>query len=104
MCIGVLIFFGFKTEAIIESVPNKIVGIWKTDNENTNYTELNIKLDTTTISFSDRDSEEGSNTYDEKNKILIVKVSDTIKYKFKINETEFCTYNESNKCIISFKK
>ncbi|MBQ3021132.1 MAG: NINE protein [Bacilli bacterium] len=101
----VLIYFGFKTETIIEKVPNRVVGIWKTDNENTNYSELNIKLDSTTISFKDRDKETGTNTYDEKNNILTIKVSDTIKYKFKIySNDEVCTYNESNKCLISFKK
>lgn len=103
--IFVLIYLGFKVEPIIEHVPTNIIGKWVTENENTNYKELDIKLDKTTIKFHDRDSVSGINSYDKESKILSIKVSEQTTYRFRIDfdNEEICSYTESKKCLISFK-
>ena len=102
----ILIFYGFKTEQIIEYVPNNIIGNWITNNESTNYEKLDIKLETTTLYFDDRDKEVGTNEYDSQNKILKIKINDTKIYKFIINieENKICSYTESKECIIEFNR
>lgn len=102
----VLCYFGLKVSPVIEYVPAKIIGTWITDNENTNFKEINIKLDNSTIKFNDRDEETGNNQYVNETKVLKIYVNDTNYYKFKIDlENEIiCTYNDSNRCVISFKK
>lgn len=106
VAIIVLIYLGFKVEPVIEHVPTNIIGKWITNNESTNYSELDIKLDKTKISFTDRDSVVGINTYDKENKILSIYVDGKTTYKFRINfeNNEICSYTESKKCLISFKK
>ena len=106
IAIIILLYFGFKTEPVIEHVPTNILGKWFTDNESTNYKELNIKLDKTTIKFSDREKIVGINTFDKENNILSVYVNEKSTYKFRIDfeNNQICTYNESKKCLISFKK
>jgi len=101
----VLIYFGFKSEPVIDYIPGNIVGTWITDNESTNYKELVIKKDKTTIKFNDRDKIVGKNTYDKENNVLTIYVSETVSYKFRIDlkNKQICTYNDSKKCIISFK-
>lgn len=100
-----LIYLGFKSEPVIDYIPNNILGNWVTDNESTNYKELIIKRDKTTIKFNDRDKIVGNNSYDKENSILSIYVSETVTYKFKIDykNKQICTYNDSKKCIISFK-
>lgn len=106
VAIIVLCYFGFKVNPVIDYIPNKIIGTWVTENENTNFKSIEIKLDNTNIEFSDRDKETGKNEYDSTNNILKVYVNATNSYKFRIDleNEEICTYNESKKCIISFKK
>lgn len=101
-----LAYFGFKVEPIIEYVPTNILGKWTTNNESTNYKELNIKLDKTTITFTDRDSVTGVNTYNKDAKILSIKVNEQTTYKFRIDfeNNKICSYTESKKCLISFEK
>jgi len=105
ICIIILIYLGFKSEPVIDYIPNNILGKWVTDNESTNYKELIIIKDKTTIKFNDRDKIVGKNTYDKENSILSVYVSETVTYKFRIDykNKQICTYNDSKKCIISFK-
>lgn len=101
----ILVYFGFKSEPVIDYIPNNIIGNWVTDNESTNYKELIIKRDKTTIKFNDRDKIVGKNTYDKENSILNIYVNETVTYKFRIDykNKQICTYNDSKKCIISFK-
>lgn len=101
----VLIYLGFKCEPVIDYIPNNIIGNWITDNDSTNYKELIIKKDKTTIKFNDRDKIVGKNTYDKENSILNIYVSETVTYKFRIDykNKQICTYNDTKKCIISFK-
>jgi len=102
----VLVYFGLNNKPVIEYVPNNILGTWITNNESTNYKELNIKLDKTIIKFNDREKIIGTNTYDKENNILSIYVNETTTYKFRIDikNKQICTYNESKKCLISFKK
>lgn len=102
----ILFYFGFKVNPVIDYVPTKMIGTWVTENENTNFKSIEIKLDKTIIEFSDRDKESGKNEYDSTNNILKVYVNATNTYKFRIDldSEEICTYNDSKKCIISFKK
>ena len=102
----ILILYGFKVDPVIEYVPNSFIGSWKTTNENTNYEELNIKLEKSTLIFDDRDKEVGTNKYDSQNKILTIKISDTKSYRFIVNidENKLCSYNDSRECIIEFTK
>ena len=106
VAILVLCYFGFKVNPVIDYVPNKIMGTWITENENTNFKSIEIKLDNSIIEFSDRDKETGKNEYDSTNGVLKVYVNATNSYKFRIDleNEEICTYNDSKKCIISFKK
>ena len=106
VAIVVLCYFGFKVNPVIDYVPNKIIGTWVTENENTNFKSIEIKLDNSSIEFSDRDKETGKNEYDSSNGVLKVYVNATNSYKFRIDleNEEICTYNDSKKCIISFKK
>ena len=106
IAIIVLCYLGFKVTPIVDYVPTNILGTWITDNENTNFKSIKIKLDKSTVKFSDREKESGNNEYDSTNKILKIYISDTNVYKFKIDleNNEICTYNDSKKCIISFKK
>ena len=106
IAIIVLMYFGFKTEPVIEYVPTNIIGTWVTDNESTNFKKIKIKLDKTTIKFNDREDVVGTNTYDKENSILSVYVNEKTTYKFRIDfeNEQICTYNESKKCLISFKK
>ena len=106
VAIVVLCYFGFKVNPVIDYVPNKIIGTWVTGNENTNFKSIEIKLDNSSIEFSDRDKEIGKNEYDSSNGVLKVYVNATNSYKFRIDleKEEICTYNDSKKCIISFKK
>jgi len=103
--IVVLIYFGFKSEPVIEYIPNNIIGSWVTDNESTNYKELIIKRDKTTIKFNDRDKIVGTNSYDKENNVLSIYVNEKITYKFRIDykNKKICTYNDSRKCIIAFE-
>ena len=105
IAIIVLCYFGFKVTPVIDYVPNKIIGTWVTENENTNFKSIKIKLDNSSIEFNDRDIETGKNEYDSKNGILKIYVNATNSYKFRIDleNEEICTYNDSKKCIISFK-
>ena len=102
--IVVLVCFGFKTTPVINYIPTTAVGTWVTNNENTNFKELDIKLEETTIKFNDRDNQKGKNEYDIKNHLLIVKVNESKYYKFKLNlsENEICVYTESGKCVVGF--
>lgn len=102
----ILCYFGFKVSPVIDYVPTKMIGTWVTENENTNFKSIEIKLDKSVIEFSDRDKESGKNEYDSTNNILKVYVNATNTYKFRIDleSDEICTYNDSKKCIISFKK
>lgn len=102
----VLCFFTFKQEVVVDYIPNHFIGTWKTENESTNYKELIIKKDKTTIKFNDRDDETGINEYDKDTKILKVYISANNFYKFKIDEKDkkLCSYSQSETCIISFKK
>jgi len=103
--IVVLLYFGFKSEPVIDYIPTNIIGKWVTDNESTNYKELIIKKDKTTIKFNDRKSIVGINNYDKENSVLNIYVSETVTYKFRIDfkNKQICTYNDSRKCIISFE-
>ena len=83
--IVVLCYFGFKVTPIIDYVPNKIVGTWITENENTNFKSIKVKLESSTIEFIDRDKETGKNEYDSKNGILKVYVNATNSYRFRID-------------------
>ena len=102
----VLLYFGLKKEPVIDYVPTNIVGTWKTNNESTNYKKIKIKLDETIIKFNDREDVVGKNVYDKENGILSVYVDEKRTYKFRIDfeNEQICTYNESKKCLISFKK
>ena len=102
----ILCYFGFKTEIVIDYVPNSVLGTWKTTNESTNYKEVIIKKDKTTIKFNDRKDQIGNNEYDKENEVLKVYINATTYYRFKIDleESIVCSYNESNKCIVSFEK
>lgn len=104
--IVVLCYFGFKVTPIIDYVPNKMIGTWVTENENTNFKSIKIKLENSIIEFNDRDKETGKNEYDSKDGILKIYVDATNSYKFRIDleNEEICIYNDSKKCIISFKK
>ena len=106
VAIIVLAYLGFKVEPVIEYVPTNILGKWTTSNESTNYKELDIKLDKTTISFTDRDEVVGMNTYDKESKVLKVKINEHTTYKFRIDfdNNKICSYSESKKCLISFEK
>ena len=106
IAIIILCYFGFKVTPVIDYVPSKIVGTWVTENENTNFKSIKIKLENSSIEFNDRDKETGKNEYDSKNGILKVYVNATNSYRFRIDleNEEICTYNDSKKCIISFKK
>lgn len=103
--IVVLIYFGFKSEPVIDYIPNSIIGSWVTDNESTNYKELIIKRDKTTIKFNDRDKIVGTNSYDKENNVLSIYVNEKVTYKFRIDykNKKICTYNDSRKCIIAFE-
>ena len=102
----VLIYFGFQTEQIAEYVPSTIIGNWITTNESTNYEELKIELEKTTLTFDDREEEIGKNEFDSQNKILRVIINDTKVYKFLVNieDNKICSYTESKECIIEFTK
>lgn len=102
----VLIYFGFQHEQIVVYVPNTIIGNWTTTNESTNYQELKIELENTTLKFNDREEETGINEYDSQNKVLRVKINDTKVYKFiiDIENSKICSYSESRECIIEFNK
>ena len=106
IAIIVLCYLGFKTITIIDTVPNKILGTWITENENTNFKSIEVKYDKSTIKFNDREQQIGNNEYNSTNKVLKVYVSATNIYKFRLNmeDEEICTYNDSKKCIISFKR
>lgn len=106
IAILILCYFGFRIEPIIDYVPNTIIGLWSTENENTNFTSIDIKSDKTTIKFNDRKDVVGLNEYDNTNKVLKVYVNATNIYKFRIDieNSRICTYNESKTCIISFKQ
>jgi len=102
----ILGYLGFKDTPVINYVPTSILGKWVTKNENTNFSELNITLDKTTIKFNDRDKEIGKNEYDDRNKILTIIKDENTYYKFQLNldEEKICVYTESNKCIVGFEK
>lgn len=102
----ILIFFAFKENPVITTVPANMMGTWVTDNENTNIKSLKINLESSKIKFKDRDPETGSNDYDTEKKIITVKVSNKGYYKFKINEENknLCIYTELDKCIVEFHK
>lgn len=106
IAIIILCYFGFKVTPVIDYVPSKIIGTWVTENENTNFKSIKIKLENSSIEFNDRDKETGKNEYDSTNGVLKVYVNATNSYKFRIDleNEEICTYNDSKKCIISFKK
>lgn len=102
----ILCYFGFKTTESITLLPTNILGTWKMNNENTNYKEITIHNNKSTIKFTDRKDEVGNNEYDTKTKILKVYVNATTFYKFKKDDKEnkLCIYNESDSCIIYFEK
>ncbi len=102
----VLLYFGFKEQPILITLPNKLIGTWTTENENTNIKELNIKDNKTTISFTDRKDTTGTNQYDATNNILRVFVDNDTYYVFTIDKEykEICRSNESKVCMISFTK
>ena len=81
VAIVVLCYFGFKVNPVIDYVPNKIIGTWVTENENTNFKSIEIKLDNSSIEFNDRDKETGKNEYDSANGVLKVYVNATNSYK-----------------------
>lgn len=102
----ILCYFGFKTTESITLLPTNILGTWKMNNENTNYKEITIHNNKSTIKFTDRKDEVGNNEYDTETKILKVYVNATTFYKFKKDDKEnkLCIYNESDSCIIYFEK
>lgn len=102
----ILCYFGFKTTESITLLPTNILGTWKMNNENTNYKEITIHNNKSTIKFTDRKEEVGNNEYDTETKILKVYVNATTFYKFKKDDKEnkLCIYNESDSCIIYFEK
>ena len=102
----VVIIFGFKTTPIVDSVPLNLIGTWKTNNENTNFTSIKIKSDKSTIKFNDRDKEVGINEYNSETGILKVYINATTYYRFKLNNNkkQLCIYNDFNSCNISFDK
>lgn len=102
----ILCYFGFKTTESITLLPTNILGTWKMNNENTNYKEITIHNNKSTIKFTDRKDEVGNNEYNTETKILKVYVNATTFYKFKKNDKEnkLCIYNESDSCIIYFEK
>ena len=102
----ILCIIGFKKVTVIESVPTNFLGLWKTNNEYTNFVSINIKNNKTTIKFSDRDNETGINEYNNETKILKVYVNETTYYRFKLDDTgkKLCKYNETDSCMISFEK
>ena len=57
IAIIVLCYFGFQKEVIKDTVPNNLIGIWKTDNEFTNFVSIKIKSDKSSIKFNDRDEQ-----------------------------------------------
>ena len=101
-----LCYLGFRTETIIETIPNNLIGTWQTENEFTNFVSIKIKNDKSTIKFNDRDEQTGLNEYDKENKILKVYINATTYYRFKMNTENnvLCIYNDSNTCNISFEK
>ena len=102
----ILCILGLRPISIQEVVPNYLIGVWKTTNENTNYVSIDIKEDKTTINFNDRDKNIGTNEYNTETKILKVFVNETTYYKFKYDSENkrLCKYTESNNCILSFEK
>ncbi len=102
----ILCYFGFKTTESIALLPTNILGTWKMNNENTNYKEITIHNNKSTIKFTDRKDEVGNNEYDTETKILKVYVNATTFYKFKKDDKEnkLCIYNEFDSCIIYFEK
>lgn len=102
----IMCFLGFRTENEIVFIPVNVVGTWKTDNESTNFSEVIIKYDKSTIKFNDRKEQIGINEYDKEKNILKIYVNATTYYMFKIDKTNnrLCIYNESNTCVISFHK
>lgn len=101
-----LCYMGFKTNEVLTILPANITGTWKTNNENTNFKEIIVKNNKSTIKFNDRKEQIGINEYDEEEDILKIYVNATTFYKFKLDkkDNKLCTYNESNSCIISFNK
>ena len=101
-----LCFLGLTPITIVDSVPSNLVGLWKTNNENTNFVSIDIKSSKTTINFSDRESEVGTNEYNNSTKVLKVYVNETKYYKFKLDSDNkrICKVNESNNCHLSFEK
>lgn len=102
----VMFYLGFKTTESIVLLPTNILGTWKMNNENTNFKEIIIHNNKSTIKFTDRKEEIGNNEYDTENEILKVYVNATTFYKFKKDkkENKLCIYNESDSCIIYFEK
>ncbi len=102
----ILLYLGFKTNEVITFIPTSYLGTWKTDNENTNFKEVIIHNNKSTVKFNDRKDQIGNNEYDEEKNILKIYVNATTFYKFKIDkkDNKLCIYNESETCIISFKK
>ncbi len=102
----ICIYFSFKEQPIMSNIPMDVLGTWNSQNESTNITKIEIKSDTTTINFNDREKQIGRNEYDKENNILQVYIDAQTYYKFKIDLDDkiICTYNQSKICVINFKK